>query len=94
MEKLYQKIGWENLPSKKTPINDENLGKVDKAIDDLDNRIIENDANYNKLLGDKANSADVKKMTDDLSLNKANGKGITFSINDSGGLRVTYDDGK
>ena len=25
---------------------------------------------------------------------KANGKGISFSINESGGLRVTYDDGK
>lgn len=28
------------------------------------------------------------------TLSKANGKGITLSINESGGLRVTYDDGK
>ena len=27
-------------------------------------------------------------------LNKANGKGITLSVNESGGLRVTYDNGK
>lgn len=29
-----------------------------------------------------------------LNKEKANGKGISFSINESGGLRVTYDDGK
>lgn len=31
---------------------------------------------------------------DELKEEKANGKGISFSINESGGLRVTYDDGK
>lgn len=29
-----------------------------------------------------------------LNEEKVNGKGISFSINESGGLRVTYDDGK
>lgn len=32
-------------------------------------------------------------LKEDIS-NKANGKGITLSINNFGGLRVTYDDGK
>lgn len=41
-----------------------------------------------KTVGDK-----FKAVNTDLS-NKANGKGITLSINESGGLRVTYDDGK
>lgn len=36
------------------------------------------------------NKADIALLND----KKANGKGISFSINESGGLRVTYDDGK
>ena len=34
------------------------------------------------------------EQIDKLKEEKANGKGISFSINESGGLRVTYDDGK
>ncbi len=32
----YEKIGWENLPSKKTPINDTNLNHMDDGIFDND----------------------------------------------------------
>lgn len=35
-----------------------------------------------------------KEKIASLNEEKANGKGISFSINESGGLRVTYDDGK
>lgn len=28
----YEKIGWENVPSKKTPINDTNLNHMDDGI--------------------------------------------------------------
>lgn len=35
-----------------------------------------------------------KEKIASLKEEKADGKGITFSINESGGLRVTYDDGK
>ena len=46
---------------------------------------MENDWNYVKQqIGD---------MREELK-KKANGQGITLSINESGGLRVTYDDGK
>lgn len=48
MDKLYQRIGFENSPSKKTPLNETNLNKMDKALDDLDNRIIEQDAAFAK----------------------------------------------
>lgn len=43
------------------------------------------------------NLAQIKTNKEKISLlneEKANGKGISFSINESGGLRVTYDDGK
>lgn len=32
----YEKIGWENAPSKKTPINDTNLNHMDDGIFDND----------------------------------------------------------
>lgn len=43
MDKLYERVNWENRPSKKTKINAENLNKMDKALDDLDDRVIEQD---------------------------------------------------
>lgn len=41
MQKIYKRINWENLPSEKTPLDEINLNKMDKAIDDLDDRMIE-----------------------------------------------------
>ena len=43
MQKIYQRVNWENKPSVKTPINKINLNKMDKAIDDLDDRIVDLD---------------------------------------------------
>lgn len=40
MEKLYERINFDNAPSKKTPLNEENLNKIDSAIDELDNRTV------------------------------------------------------
>lgn len=41
MEKLYSRINFENAPSKKTPLSEENLNKMDSAINEIDNRVIE-----------------------------------------------------
>ena len=41
MAKVYERINWEDLPSKNTPINAENLNKMDNAINDLDDKIVE-----------------------------------------------------
>ena len=41
MAKLYERVNWEDLPSKNTPINAENLNKMDEAIDKLDDKIVE-----------------------------------------------------
>lgn len=40
MDKLYTRINWEDKPSKRTKINAENLNKMDKAINDLDDRVV------------------------------------------------------
>lgn len=39
------------------------------------------------------NKEDISLLKDELK-KKANGEGITLSINENGGLRVTYDNGK
>lgn len=41
----------------------------------------------------KSQETDIANLTKELA-KKANGQGITLSINESGGLRVTYDNGK
>ena len=40
MQKVYQRINWENDPSTNTPINEDNLNKMDYTIDKLDDRVV------------------------------------------------------
>lgn len=45
MNKCYYRIVWENYPSDKTPLNEQNLNKIDVATNEMDNRIISLDSN-------------------------------------------------
>lgn len=40
MQKVYQRINWENYPSENTPLNESNLNRVDYAVDEIDDRVI------------------------------------------------------
>lgn len=40
MQKAHSNINWENFPSISTPINEQNLNKMDNAIDTIDDRVI------------------------------------------------------
>ena len=40
VNKVYYRINWENYPSDATPLNEQNLNKIDSAVDEMDNRII------------------------------------------------------
>lgn len=40
MQKVYQRINWENDPSTNTPINEDNLNKMDYALYELDKRVL------------------------------------------------------
>ena len=40
MQKIYQRINWENDPSTNTPINEDNLNKMDYALYKLDDRVV------------------------------------------------------
>lgn len=44
MQKIYNRINWENFPSEKTAVNESNLNKIDLAIDNLDDRVVAMDA--------------------------------------------------
>lgn len=39
MNKIYNRIDWENEPSKKTPVNEDNLNRIDSAVDVIDTRV-------------------------------------------------------
>lgn len=78
-----------------TQLNKDITASGQKAVDDINNaskKAIE-DINATGVTDKEQivkNKADIALLND----KKANGKGISFSINKSGGLRVTYDDGK
>ena len=57
MQKAYSRIDWENYPSEKTPLNEPNLNKMDAAIDELDNRIIEQELKMQEPVTKSAASA-------------------------------------
>lgn len=40
MQKTYERINWKNEPSTKTPINEDNLNKIDYALDVVDTRVV------------------------------------------------------
>ena len=44
MNKAYARIVWENYPSINTPVNEQNLNKIDAAVDEIDDRVIAMDA--------------------------------------------------
>lgn len=43
MNKAYNAINWKNEPSTSTAINETNLNKMDRAIDTIDDRVIDLD---------------------------------------------------
>lgn len=40
MQKVFQRINWQNYPSEETPINESNLNRMDYALDEIDDRVI------------------------------------------------------
>ena len=54
-EKFYSLINWKNRPNLSTPLGAKNLNKMDKAIGELDERVVETsiEAEKNKLKSSK-----------------------------------------
>lgn len=47
---FYTITDWQNLPNKQTPINRDNLLHIENAIKELDNRVVQLDANNSQLI--------------------------------------------
>ena len=81
MEKIASRINWENEPSTNTPINEENLNKMDIEINTLDDRVILLDAK-------KANESDVLQLVSDVAFDENTG---IITITKKNGSVVTID---
>ena len=82
MDKAYpSRINWENLPSRRTPINQTNLNKGDSALRTIDDRVITLDT----VKADKTTAAGHVK---DVTLNQTNG---VLTITWENGATRTYD---
>lgn len=81
MQKAYSPINWEDYPSEATPINEDNLNRMDSALNEIDNRVLNHD-------NTKANTADVLTMIADVSFDET--KGI-FTFTRKNGSKITLD---
>ncbi len=106
MNKVYTRINWENYPSENTAMDEENLNKMDSAINELDNRIIQQDTTkvdktvINKGVSDWTMDEqtgvitvaryDGSKVIFDLNIEKIP---VGFSMSDDGIITMTTEDG-
>lgn len=81
MQKAHSNIEWENYPSIDTPINEQNLNKMEKSIDAIDDRVIALDTT-------KFNVSDAQTLIKGISFNYNTGvmtityyNGSTATIN-------------
>lgn len=81
MNKLYARINWENYPSENTPINEQNLNRIDSSLDGVDDRVIQ-------LSGTKADKIEISDLFSGVSLDEKTGI-ITFTRKN--GATVTID---
>ena len=81
MNKVYQRINWENYPDDTTPLNAQNLNRLDVAADELDNRLIAIDT----VKMDKATAA---TMVKDIAYNEETG---SFTVTYLDGSSYTLD---
>ena len=77
MNKAYNPIDWKNEPNTSTPINETNLNKMDRAIDTIDDRVIDLD-------NGKVNKEEGKSLVSntDISKIRANETAIQTHISD------------
>lgn len=106
MQKLYSRINWENEPSIETPLNEQNLNRMDAALDGVDNRVISQDTTKadKTELNDLVSGWVMDEETGIITVTKKSGEKILFDLNiekipvgfslsDNGILTMTTDDG-
>lgn len=81
MNKVYSRINWKNYPDTSTAISETNLNRMDKAIDDLDNRVIEQDST-------KANQTTVNNMVKNWTMDETTG---VITVEKQDGSKIMFD---
>lgn len=81
MNKAHTMVNWEDYPSINTPLASRILNKVDSAVDVIDNRVVEMDAN-------KATKVEVASLVANVGYNEATG---IFTITKKNGSALTID---
>ena len=81
MNKAHTPIGWKNYPSDETPVNETNLGKMDGAIDTIDDRVIELDTT-------KATKTEVATLVADVTFEESTG---IITVTKKNGSVITID---
>lgn len=85
MNKAYNRInggkGWKDYPSIESPVNANNLNKLDIGLDEVDNRVITLDTT-------KATKEEVSPLIKEISFNESNG---VFTITRKNGSKFTID---
>lgn len=81
MIKTYSRIDWENEPSTKTPLNETNLNKMDAALNEIDNRVVEMDTT-------KANQGAVNGLVSSVEYDEATG---IITVTKYDGTKTTLD---
>lgn len=81
LNKVYSRINWKNYPNESTALNETNLNRMDKAIDDLDNRVIEQDST-------KANQTTVNNMVKNWTMDETTG---VITVEKQDGSKIMFD---
>lgn len=81
MNKIYSRIDWKNYPNTSTALNETNLNRMDKAIDDLDNRVIEQDST-------KADQTTVNNMVKNWTMDETTG---VITVEKQDGSKIMFD---
>lgn len=83
MNKIYSRILWENSPSDRTPLNETNLNKMDLAIDNLDDRVVQMDVTKvnTEIANGLLKSWTLDETTGIITVEKLNGEQIIFDLN-------------
>lgn len=76
MQKIYNRINWENFPSEKTAVNESNLNKMDLAVDNLDDRVVSMDAS-------KVDLAKANELVKEILWDESNGTLTVVKMNGS-----------
>ena len=80
MQKTYSRINWENYPSEETPLNESNLNRMDFAIDEIDDRVIDLDTQKASVtvVDNLIASINVDDETGVITITKQNGAEVTI----------------